>query len=143
MIQSWIAGAVVDIADKVESPTQRLRALLADKLKRIEERMFAGRVCSESLAAYHAIRRQNPALSGDDLYEAVIARRINLDSAGARAIVWRTHASLEDWMSDRGPTFRDIVKYMIVSEYLGQEASERGMNLDLGPYLAKRIDAAY
>jgi len=78
MIRSWIAGAAVDIADKVESPTQRLRALLADKLKRIEERLFAGRVCSESLAAYHAIRRQNPALSGDDLYEAVIARRINL-----------------------------------------------------------------
>ena len=133
----------MDIADKIESPTQRLRALLADKLKRIEERLFAGRVCSESLAAFHAVRKQDPALAGDDLYEAVIARRINLDSAGARAIVRRTHASVEDWASDRGPTFRDIVKYMIVSEYLGQEADQRGMNLDLGPFLAKRIDAAY
>ena len=133
----------MDTTNKIASPTQRLRALLADKLKRIEERLFAGRVCSESLAAYHAIRKQDPALRGDDLYEAVIARRINLDAAGARAIVWRTHASREDWVSDRGPTFRDIVKYMIVSEYLGQEADERGMNLDLGPFLAKRIDAAY
>jgi hypothetical protein len=133
----------VDSAEIIESPTQRLRALLADKLKRVGERLFAGRVCSESLAAYHAIRKLDPALQGEDLYEAVIARRINLDAAGARAIVWRTHASLEDWVSDRGPTFRDIVKYMIVSEYLGQEADERGMNLDLGPFLAKRIDAAY
>ena len=105
--------------------------------------MFAGRVCSESLAAYHAVRKQNPELRGDDLYEAVIARRIRLDAAGARAIVWRTHASLDDWVGDRGPSFRDIVKYMIVSEYLGQEADERGMNLDLGPFLAKRIDARY
>ncbi len=133
----------MDTADKIESPTQRLRTLLADKLKRIKERLFAGRVCSESLAAFHAVRKQEPALAGDELYAAVIARRIKLDSAGARAIVWRTRASLEDWVSDRGPTFRDIVKYMIVSEYLGQEADERGMNLDLGPFLAKRIDAAY
>jgi hypothetical protein len=133
----------VDSAEKVESPTQRLRALFFDKIKRVEERMFAGRVCSESLAAYHAVRKLNPELRGDDLYEAVIARRIRLDAAGARAIVWRTHASLDDWVGDRGPSFRDIVKYMIVSEYLGQEADERGMNLDLGPFLAKRIDARY
>jgi hypothetical protein len=136
-------GADVDIAEKQESPTRRLRALLADKVKRIQERLFAARVCSESLSAYHAIRKLQPALSGDDLYAEVIARRLNLDVAGSRAIVWRTHASLEDWTSDRGPTFRDIVKYMIVSEYLGQEADERGMNLDLGPFLAKRIDARY
>jgi hypothetical protein len=133
----------VEIVEKIESPTQRLRAMLSDKIKRIEERLFAGRVCSESLAAYHAVRKLHPELGGDDLYEAVIARRVNLDSAGARAIVWRTHASLEDWASDRGPTFRDVVKYMIVSEYLGQEADERGMNIDLGPFLAKRIDAHF
>ncbi len=130
----------MDVAEKHDSPTQRLRALLADKLKRIEERLFAGRVCSESLVAFHAIRKLQPALAGDALYEAVVARRVNLDAAGARAIVRRTHASLEDWAGDRGPTFRDVVKYMIVTEYLGQEADERGMNLDLGPFLAKRID---
>jgi len=130
----------VDAAEKPESPTQRLRALFAEKVKRIEERMFAGRICSESLAAYHAIRKLQPELAGDDLYEAVIARRVNLDAAGARAIVRHTYTSLEDWESDRGPTFRDVVKYMIVTEYLGRETGERGMNLDLGPFLARRID---
>lgn len=133
----------MDSAEKIESPTTRLRALLADQLKRIEERLFAGRVCRESLAAYHAVRKLKPELRGDDLYEAVIARRIKLDAASARAIVWRTHAGLDEWVSDRGPSFRDVVKYMVVSEYLGQEAVERGMNLDLGPFLAKRIDSHY
>ena len=128
------------VAKKHDSPAQRLRALLANKVKRIEERLFAGRVCSESLAAFHAIRKLHPNLVGDDLYEAVVARRVNLDAASARAIISRTHASLEDWASDRSPSFRDVVKYMIVTEYLGQEADERGMNLDLGPFLAKRID---
>jgi hypothetical protein len=133
----------VDVAEKPESPTQRLRALLADKVKRIEERLFAGRVCSESLAAFHAIRKLQPQLAGDDLYEAVVARRVKLDAAGAHSIVRRTHASLEDWASDRDLTFRDVVKYMIVTEYLGQEADQSGMNLDLGPFLAKRIDLHY
>ena len=133
----------MDVAEKHDSPTQRLRAMLADKVKAIEERLFAGRVCAESLAAYHAARKLQPELAGDDLYEAVIARRVNLDAAGARAIVRRTHASLDDWASDRGPTFRDIVKYMIVTEYLRRETNERGMNLDLNPFLAKRIDVHF
>ena len=136
-------GADVGVTEKQESPTQRLRALLADQVKRVQERLFARRVCSESLAAFHAVRKLQPELTGDDLYEAAIASRMNLDAAGARAIVRRTHSSLEDWDSDRGPSFRDVVKYMIVSEYLGQETDQRGMSLDLGPFLAKRIDLRF
>lgn len=123
----------------IESPTQRLRALVADRLQRVQEWRFARRVCAESLAAYRAVRAAQPELKGDDLYEAVIARRIKLDAANAHAIMWRTHASLEDWENDRTPKFIDVVKYMIVSEYLGQEADETGMSIDLGAFLAGRI----
>jgi len=133
----------MDVADPPESPTMRLRSLLHHKFKRLEERLFARRVCTESLAAYHAVRGSAPTLRGDELYAAVIARRIQLDANAARAILWRAHASVDDWISERGTTFRDVVKYMIVSEYLGQEADESGMNIDLGQYLSKRIDAHY
>lgn len=124
----------------MESPTQRLRALLTDRLRRLEEWRFARRVCAESLTAYRALHEAQPELKGDALYEAVIARRLNLDAANARAIMRRTHASVEDWGSDREPRFIDVVKYMIVSEYLGQEAAEDGMNIDLGAFLTQRID---
>lgn len=129
----------MDITGILEAPTQRLRALIAGRLKRIEEWRFAHRVCTESLDALRAVRAAQPGLRGDELYEAVIAKRINLDAANAHAILWRTHASLEDWGSDRAPKFIDVVKYMIVSEYLGQEAVETGMSINLGAFLARRI----
>jgi|GEM_PF-2264395 len=124
----------------VESTTQRLRSLIAERLKRIDERRFARRVCAESLAALRAVRAEQPALRGDDLYEAVIARRVQIDNASAHAIMWRTHASLDDWGGDRTPKFIDVVKYMIVSEYLGQESTAPGISIDLGALLSRRID---
>lgn len=124
----------------VESPTQRPRSLIAERLKRIEERRFASRVCSESLAALRAVRAEHPDLKGDDLYEATISRRLQIDAASAHAIMWRTHAGLDDRGGSRTPKFIDVVKYMIVSEYLGQEAQARGISIDLGAFLSRRID---
>ena len=130
----------MDSAGTFGSPTQRLRALFADRVKRVEEWRFAQRVCAESLKTLQQVRATQPDLKGDALYEAVIAKRLNLDVASAHAIMWRTHASLEDWVTDSEPKFIDVVKYMIVSEYLGQEAVETGMSIDLGAFLSKRID---
>lgn len=130
----------MDSSANPRSPTQRLKALFLARLRRYEERRFASRVCSESLAALHAVRAQQPSLSGDQLYEATIARRLNLDAAGAHAMMWRIHGSIEDWESDRVLRFIDVVKYMIVDEYLSQEALAEGMSLDLSAFLSARID---
>jgi hypothetical protein len=124
----------------LESPTQRVRSLIAERLKRVEEWRFANRVCKESLAALRAVRAAQPDLKGDDLYEAVISRRVQIDIASAHAIMWRTHASLDDWGGNRTPRFIDVVKYMIVSEFLGQESEARGISIDLGAFLSRRID---
>jgi hypothetical protein len=125
------------------SSTQRLRALVAKKFKRLEERQFAKRVCSESLAAYHAIRNLHPQLKGDALYEAVVAKRSSIDAAAAKAIISGVNISVDDWVSNRNAMFRDVVRYMIVTEYLRQDIANQGMEMDLGPFLAKRIDAHY
>ena len=130
----------MDISGIIESPTQRLKALITARLKKIGERRFASRVCSELLAALKAVRAAQADLKGDDLYEAVIAMRSNLDATQARAVVWRAHESLEDWGTDRDPKFIDVAKYVVVSEYLGQEAFEEGMSIDLGAFLTRRID---
>ena len=133
---------MVDSPENPESPTQRLKALFQGRLRRFEERRFAGRVCSEALAALQAVRARQPTLSGDALYEAAIARRLNLDAAAAHALMWRVHGSVENWEGNYAAKFIDVVKYMIVSEYVGQIAASEGMTLDLGPFLATRIDAA-
>ncbi len=130
----------MDISAIIDSPTQRLRALITARMKKSEERRFADRVCSESLAALEAVRACHPGLQGDELYVAVIAKRLKVEPAQARAIMWRTHESLEDWGNDRDPKFIDVVKYMIVSEYLGQAALADGMSIDLGAFLTRFID---
>lgn len=123
-----------------ESPTERLKALFLGRLRRFEERRFARRVCDEALAALAAVQTRGPELHADALYEAVIARRLKLDATAARAFMRRVQESNEDWDTDRTPKFIDVVKYMIVSEYLAQEALASGMALDLGAFLAERID---
>ncbi len=124
----------------IQSPTQRLRALLATRLRRNMERRFANRVCNESLAALQAVRTAQAELRGEALYVAVVARRANLDPDQARAIVQRANESLEDWGHDRAAQFIDVVKYLIVSEFMAQQAGADGMTIDLGALLTPRID---
>jgi len=108
--------------------------------RRAEELRFASRVCTESLAALADVRAARPQLSGDELYEAVIARRLASDARAARAILDRTYASLEDWGNDREPKLLDVITYMIVSEYLAATPGEKGMSIDLRAFLKQHID---
>lgn len=124
-----------------ESPTRWLRALLTAPLRRRAERRFASRVCAESLAALQVVRATQANLHADALYEAVVASRTKLDAAQAHAIVRRAHESLGDWGNDREAKFIDVVQYMIVSEYLSQNAGDDGMIIDIGALLRPRIDA--
>jgi hypothetical protein len=123
-----------------ESPTRWLRSLVTVPLKRRAERRFASRVCAESLAALQVVRATRANLQGDALYEAVVASRTKFDTTQARAIVRRAHESLEGWGNDREAKFIDVVQYMIVSEYLSQNAGDDGMIIDIGAVLKPRID---
>ena len=130
--------------DPVESPTRRLRALIAEQFKRRSEQRFAERVCAESLAALGAVRalRSPASLQGDALYEAVVAQRTGQDAAHCHAIVQRAHESLANWGSERAALFIDVVKVMIVGEYLAAHPAEEGMSINLDALLAARIDPA-
>ena len=121
------------------SSTQRLRALFQSRRKRKDELRLALRVCRESAAALEAVLAERPDLSGDALYEAVVARRLHIETAPARAIVGKTYQMLSHWGNDRDPKLVDVVKYMIVSEYLGTDAHVEGMLMDLGAFVADRI----
>jgi len=123
-----------------ESPTWWLRALFTAPLKRRAERRFASRVCAESLAALQEVLATQADLQGDALYEAVVASCTKFDAAQAHAIVQRAHESLEGWGNDREAKFIDVVKCMIVSEYLRQNTGEVGMIIDIDALLKPHID---
>lgn len=127
--------------EDTESPTQRLRTLLADGTRQLREWRFARKVCNEALRAYDRVRERSPALSGTALYEAVIAQRLRLDPQQAGRMLQDAHASREDWDNDRPVCLRDVVLYMIVSEYLREGKGHRGMSLDLAQFLDQRVPA--
>jgi hypothetical protein len=54
--------------------------------------------------------------------------------------VQRAHESLEGWGSDREAKFIDVVKCMIVSEYLRQNPGEVGMIINIDALLRPHID---
>ena len=127
--------------DDTESPTQRLRALLVDGTRQLREWRFARRVCNEVLLAYRLVHQQSPALAGAPLYTAVIAQRLRLDPAQAQRLLHDAHASREDWENERDASLRDVVHYMIVSEYLREGKGHRGMLMDLRSFLDERVPA--
>ncbi len=127
--------------DDTGSPTQRLRTLLVDGTRQLREWRFARRVCTESLRAYDHVRERSPSLAGAPLYEAVVAQRLKLDAQQAGRLVRDAHASREDWEHERPVCLRDVVLFMIVSEYLREGKGHRGMSLDLGNFLDQRVPA--
>jgi hypothetical protein len=118
---------------------QQFRLQLGENWQLLREWLFARRVCRESLAAYEAVKRRNPALAGNALYQAAITRRTRLDDEGARHLLARAHASRLDWDNERPPSFRDVVLFMIVTEYLARSKGVQGMTMDLGSYLDRRM----
>jgi len=133
----------MDGATKPESATQRLRALVEERFRHGQERRFAERVCRELLVTYEQVHAREPQLAGDALYEAVIAQRATRYAADAHGTMRRVHESIEDWEHDREPNFRDVVKFLIVTEYLAQQTGAAGIDLDLDDFLARRVDEHY
>ena len=131
---------MVSMRATTNSATQRLRAVLAARARRKDERDFANRVCDEAITALRAVHEAQAGLQGDALYVAVVARRANLDAGRASAIVEFANESLEDWGSNRTAKLIDVVRYMIVSEYMVQRGHNDGMTIDLGALLSPRID---
>jgi hypothetical protein len=118
---------------------QQFRVQLRENWQLLGEWLFARRVCGEALAAYQSVRRQDPGLAGDSLYKAVISRRMRLDEEGARHLLMRAHASRADWENERPASFRDVVLFMIVTEYLARSRGVQGMTMDLASYLDRRL----
>lgn len=118
---------------------QQFKVQLRENWQLLREWLFARRVSGEALSAYDAVRRRDPALAGDALYAAVIAERTKLDAEGARHLLARAHASRLDWDNERPATFRDVVMFMIVTEYLARSRGVQGMTMDLVGYLDKRM----
>jgi len=109
------------------------RELLAGGLlRRWREARLARRLSRKALRAYETVRAANPNLSGDALYVKVIEYRTGRNAEFARGIVSGAARSYAEWPVQRALTFRDVVHYMIVSDYLAAaDAPRRWTSVDV------------
>ena len=91
------------------------------------------------LALYHRVRTEEPLLSGRALYETVLVRRSGLDSAGVARVLRRATESFCTWPSDHDLRFRDLVQYVVTTEYLQSHLNRQGTLTDMTRTIARMI----
>jgi hypothetical protein len=103
-------------------PRGFLRGLFAPLVMGWRERRYAARASRELVELFHAFARANPDLPRREIYARVVMVRQRTTAEKAEEVLARASESFASWPSQRTLTFRDVVHYLAVSEFL--EANE-------------------
>ena len=105
------------------------------------ETRCARRVSQGALAVLRREQAARPELSGAALYAAVVAAYANIDPKDAAGIVRKAGESFADWPNWRDMTFRDVVSYVAIAEYMRSHPGRRGTNTNMRSVVAQIIPA--
>jgi hypothetical protein len=102
------------------------RKLLGPLFVGWREKQHAARTSRELLKIYHSVAAAHPGLKPPELYRHIVMARLGGTRAGADAILDRAAESFATWPVERALTFRDVVHYLAVSDYLAtnEDAAE-------------------
>jgi hypothetical protein len=103
------------------------------------ELRFAKKAGRLALARYQRLRTERPELTGQPLYEAFVCERNALEASAARGILQRAEESFAAWPNDRELIFRDVVQYLVISEYLESHPERGGTTVNMTRIIAKII----
>jgi hypothetical protein len=107
-------------------------------MRLLSESWFAWQTSHELLDSYKRMHREEPQLIGKTLYEQIVIRRSGLDVNAAAGVLRRAEQSFCEWPSDRDLKFRDLVRYIVIEEYLRSHAAV-GTHTNLGKVVARVI----
>jgi len=82
------------------------------------ERRFAAARCRELVKLYGVVASVSPGLSGPGLYREVLTARGGSDPAAVDEVLRNAEQSFAIWPVARALTFRDVVHYLAVSEFV-------------------------
>jgi transposase-like protein len=105
----------------VEQPSTWTRRLLGPLFVGWQEKHHAAKTSRELLKLYETIVAARPGLKKEELYRQVVMTRLGVTLAAADAVLDRATESFAAWPVERRLTFRDVVHYLAVSEYLGSK----------------------
>jgi hypothetical protein len=96
------------------------------------QQRYARRGARRAHTQYQRLRRSRPALRGEDLYAAFVCQRNAIDDAAARALLRRAEQSFAAWPDYRDLNFQDVVKYLVIADYLASHQHLGGTTVDMG-----------
>jgi hypothetical protein len=65
------------------------------------------------------------------LYEAFVRDRNAIDASAAQVILQRAEDSFATWPTDRDLKFMDVMKYLVISEYLISHSKRGGTSINM------------
>jgi transposase-like protein len=109
--------APAPLARVPRAPT-RTRKLLAPLFAGWREKHYAARISRELLELHRRVAAAHPRLTKHELYREIVMARLGGTMAAADAALDRAAESFASWPVERPLTFRDVVHYLAVSDYL-------------------------
>ncbi len=122
------------LATQVPSGSTRTEGALkaaASLLLAWRERRFVAGVCRDMLRLYADAVAHQPGSPGPALYHRILAARHGGSTVLADAILERAGESFAQWPSPRALTFRDVVHYVAILEYIAANRGARWIHADL------------
>jgi hypothetical protein len=94
------------------------------------ERRFAATCAREMVRLHRELSIRFPELKGLGLYHRVVAARTG-NATAADAVLERAEQSFAIWPVERALTFRDVVHYLAVSEFIATHSHARWVYADM------------
>jgi len=103
------------------------------------ERRYARRASLGVLETYRRAHAAHPQLSGTELYAHVVAAHSHTDRETALKVVRQAGESFADWPNWRDVTFRDVVSFVVLADYLRSNPKRGGTSTNVRRIIAKTI----
>jgi hypothetical protein len=92
------------------------------------------------LQLYETVTAARPGLRKEELYRQIVMTRLRVTLAAADDILDRATESFVTWPVERALTFRDVVHYIAVSDYLAtNDAAAEWTRENLGRVVASLV----
>jgi len=110
-------------------------------LTAIRERQYVKRICRECLDLYHQVKIDHPTEAALTRYSMVIAKHTGGDAAAVDTIMQRVEESFATWPIERPVTFRDVVQYLAITDYMNENPEESGVRARVAEVVEALIPA--
>ena len=103
------------------------------------ELRYSKKAARQALDRYQRLRADRPDLADRALYEAFVCDRNAIGASAARVILQRAEASFATWPTDRDLKFMDVMKYLVISEYLKSHPKRGGTSINMAHVIEQAI----